>query len=111
VSQTPEKTPLYTAYKEPLTGGKPEKLFDVRDARVDRVSWADDETAVVAAFSTKNSVTVLYRWSAGAAALAPLTDFRSGLIFEFAASADARTIYFTQGSNNRDIIKITGLVK
>ena len=33
------------------------------------------------------------------------------LIFEFVTSPDAKNIYFTQGSNNRDIIKITGLVK
>ena len=110
VGQTPEKTTLSTVFKVPLAGGQPQKLFAVPDARIDRVTWVDDKTAIVAAFSTKTSVSNLWRWTGGNQ-LAPLTDFRSGFIFEFAPSPDAKMIYFTQGSNNRDIIKITGLVK
>jgi serine/threonine protein kinase/Tol biopolymer transport system component len=111
IGQTPEKMPLSTAYKVPLTGGESQRLFEVRDARVDRVTWADDKTAIVAAFSSKTNSSILSRWTAGAPGLVPLTDFKTGLIFEFAASQDGKMIYFTQGSNNRDIIKITGLVK
>lgn len=111
LGQTAEKAPLSTVYRIPLAGGTPQKLFEVPDARIDRVTWVDDRTAIVAAFSTRTSVSNLWRWTAGGPPLAPLTDFRSGFIFEFAASHDAKTIYFTQGSNNRDIIKITGLVK
>jgi eukaryotic-like serine/threonine-protein kinase len=100
-----------TVFKVPVTGGTPQKLFDVPDSRVDVVRWADDKTAVVAAFSLKSQVSNLWRWTAGSPKLAPLTDFRAGFVFEFAASQDSKMIYFTQGSNNRDIIKITGLVK
>ena len=110
VGQTAAKTTLSTVYKTALAGGTPQRLFEVPDARIDRVSWVDDKTAIVAAFSTKTNASNLWRW-AGGTQLAPLTDFRTGLIFEFAASQDAKKIYFTQGSNNRDIIKITGLVK
>ena len=108
-----EKTPAVPAavFKVATGGGVPLKLFDVPDARVDRVYWPDDKTAVVSAFSFKSVVHNLWRWSVGSAKPVPLTDFRSGLIFEAAASEDLKTMYFLQGSNNRDIIKITGLVK
>lgn len=111
LGQTAEKLPLSTAYKVPIAGGTPEKLFDVPEARVDRVNWAEERTAVVAAFSATTNVSNLWRFTMGAGRLTPLTDFRSGLIFELAASQDTQKIYFTQGSNNHDIIKITGLVK
>jgi serine/threonine protein kinase/Tol biopolymer transport system component len=111
LGQTAAKTQISTVYKTPLVGGTPQKLFEVPDARVDRVTWVDDKTAIVAALSTKTNASNLWRWTAGSTQLAPLTDFRTGFIFEFAGSQDAKKIYFTQGSNNRDIIKITGLVK
>ena len=108
-----DKTPAVpaTIYRIALNGGTPQTLFDMPDSRVDRVGWADDKTAVVAAFSLRSPVSNLWRWTVGAAKPVPLTDFRSGLLFEVAPSPDGKTIYFTQGSNNRDIIKITGLVK
>ncbi len=108
-----DKTPAVpaTVFKVPLSGGAPQKLFDMADSRLDRVSWVDEKTAVVAAFSLKNPVSNLWRWTVGSPKPVPLTDFRAGLIFEFAASQDGKMIYFTQGSNNRDIIKITGLIK
>jgi serine/threonine protein kinase/Tol biopolymer transport system component len=111
VGQTAEKTPLSTVYKTELSGGAPQKLFDMADTRIDRVIWVDDKTAIVAAFSTKTSTSNLWRWTVGSTKPVPLTAFPSGLIFEFAISPDGKMIYFTQGSNNRDIIKITGLVK
>lgn len=111
LGQTAAKTTLSTVYKTALAGGTARKLFEVPDARIDRVNWIDDKTAIVAAFSTKTNASNLWRWTAGSTQLSPLTDFRTGFIFEFAASQDGTTIYFIQGSNNRDIIKITGLVK
>lgn len=111
LGQTAAKTTLSTVYKTALVDGTPQKLFDVPEARVDRVTWVDDRTAIVAASSTKSNASNLWRWTAGGTQLSPLTDFRTGLIFEFAASQDAKKVYFIQGFNNRDIIKITGLVK
>jgi eukaryotic-like serine/threonine-protein kinase len=100
-----------TVFRIPVSGGTPQKLFDMPDSRIDVVRWTDDKTAIIAAFSLKNPVSNLWRWTAGSPKPVPLTDFRSGLLFEFAASQDGKMIYFTQGSNNRDIIKITGLIK
>lgn len=102
---------LATVFKVPVTGGDPQKLFDLPDARLDLIRWADDKTAVISAFSLKSPVHNLWRWTVGSAKPVPLTSFPSGLIFEFAISHDGKMIYFTQGANNRDIIKITGLVK
>jgi serine/threonine protein kinase len=97
-------------FRIPVSGGTRQKLFDMPDSRIDVVRWTDDKTAIVAAFSLKSPVSNLWRWTVGSPKPVPLTDFRSGLLFEFTASQDGKMIYFTQGSNNRDIIKITGLI-
>jgi hypothetical protein len=108
---TPGPVVPATVFKVPLAGGAPQKLFEMPESRPDLARWADDKTVVIAAFSLKNPVTNLWRGIVGTIKPVPLTDFRAGLIFEMASSEDGKTIYFTQGSNNRDIIKITGLVK
>ena len=91
-----------------LNGGSPVTLFEMADTRIDVQRWVDDKTLIIGAFAT-SSVSNLWRWTDGAPRAVPLTDFRAGLLFEFAASQDGKTIFFTQGSLNRDIIKITGL--
>jgi hypothetical protein len=98
-------------YTVPVAGGEPRMLFELPDARIDLVRWPDEKTAVMSAFSLETQVHNLWRWTAGSPKPVQLTTFPSGFIFEFVTSADGKTVYFTQGSNNRDIIKITGLIK
>jgi serine/threonine protein kinase/Tol biopolymer transport system component len=95
--------------KVALAGGAPEKLFDMPDSRIDAHRWIDDKTVIVAARSTTIPVSNLWRWSVGSPKAVPITDFPNGVLFELSPSQDGKTIYFTQGALNRDIIKITGL--
>ena len=53
----------------------------------------------------KNQVSNLWRWTVAAAKPEPLTDFRSGLVVEFSASQDGKTIHFTQGSLHKETSK------
>jgi serine/threonine protein kinase/Tol biopolymer transport system component len=93
----------------PIAGGTPEKLFDMPDSRIDAHRWIDDKTLVVAARSTTRPASNLWRWSVGSPKATPITNFPSGVLSEVSPSQDGRMIYFTAGSLNRDIIKITGL--
>src|SRR6266545_3806409 len=76
-----------TIFKVPLPGGAPQKLVEIPDSRVDVVRWAAEKTAIIAAFSLKNPVSNLWRWTAGSPKVVPLTNFPSGLIFEYARLA------------------------
>jgi serine/threonine protein kinase/Tol biopolymer transport system component len=95
--------------KVPLAGGTPEKLFDLAESRIDVHRWVDEKNLVLGVRSTTKPVSNLWRWTVGSAKPLQLTNFPTGALFELAPSQDGKLIYFTQGSNNRDIIKITGL--
>ena len=92
-----------------LNDGAPQKLFDMPDSRVDVARWVDDRTLIVAARSTVRPANNLWRWTVGDTKPVSITNFPTGVIYEVSPSPDGKTMYFTQGSLNRDIIKITGL--
>jgi eukaryotic-like serine/threonine-protein kinase len=92
-----------------LNDGAPEKLFEMPESRVDVARWVDDKTLIVAARSTTRPVNNLWRWTVGSPKPIAITNFPTGVIYEVSPSQDGRIMYFTQGSLNRDIIKITGL--
>jgi len=93
----------------PLDGGTPAKLFDMTDARIDVHRWVDAKTMLLRVFSPARSTSNLWRWTAGMPRPLPLTNFPSGLIFDFVPSPDGRTMYFTQGSFLRELVLIKGL--
>jgi len=66
---------------------------------------------IVAARSTIRPVSNLWRWTVGSSAPVQLTNFPSGVLSEMSPSQNGKMVYFVEKSLNRDIIKITGLVK
>jgi len=93
----------------PLAGGAPQKLLEMPESRIDVARWVDDKTLILAARSTTRPVNNLWRWTVGSPKPVAITNFPTGVIFEVSPSQDGKVMYFTQGSLNRDIIKITGL--
>ena len=91
----------------PFQGGQPAKSFEVMSgtpADVYRnVYWSRDGRALTYV-DTRKGVSNIWSQSLDGGALRPLTDFKSGLIFDFAWSPDGKRVALACGTQTSDVV-------
>jgi Tol biopolymer transport system component/DNA-binding winged helix-turn-helix (wHTH) protein len=123
VSQWPDVSPdgkliAYTFYDEqaqqprwrgavmPFAGGPPVKTFDLPPSANLRIRWTADASAV-AYIDTHNGISNIWSQPVDGGPPKQLTDFESGLIYNFDISRDGRLFAYARGSSTGDVILIT----
>jgi len=91
----------------PFQGGQPAKSFEVMSgtpADVYRnVYWSRDGRALTYV-DTRKGVSNIWSQSLEGGAPRPLTDFKAGLIFDFAWSPDGRRVALACGTQTSDVV-------
>jgi Tol biopolymer transport system component len=89
----------------PVEGGEPVKVAQLNGTRL---QWTPDSTSIVY-IDSKNGVSNLWSQPVKAGLPRRITNFTSGVIFDFANSSDGKQIILARGSVNSDVIMINNV--
>lgn len=89
----------------PVEGGEPVKVAQLNDTRL---QWTPDSKSIVY-IDSKNGVSNLWSQPVKAGLPRRITNFTSGVIFDFANSSDGKQIILARGSVNSDVIMINNV--
>jgi eukaryotic-like serine/threonine-protein kinase len=88
----------------PASGGSPLYVFD-RPSGAKKLHWSPDQKGVQFLLSRKGATNVWEQQLTGGAPR-QLTNFTSGLIFDFAWTRDGRNLLLAKGENSSDVVLI-----
>jgi Tol biopolymer transport system component/DNA-binding winged helix-turn-helix (wHTH) protein len=86
----------------PIEGGEPVKVAQLNDTRL---QWMPDSKSIVY-IDSKNGISNLWSQPVKGGLPRQITNFSSGLIFDFAISHDGKQLMLARGSVNSDVIMI-----
>jgi len=89
----------------PASGGSPLYVFD-RPSGAKKLHWSPDQKGVQYLLSRKGATNVWEQQLIGGAPR-QLTNFTSGLIFDFAWTRDGKTLLLAKGENSSDVVLIS----
>jgi len=101
-----ERDGIRTLMRWRIAGGEPTALLTPPEGRMGTFEWSGDGKRLLFYVRTGQTGN-LWTWSPGGKAR-PLTDFRTGDIFEFHWAADGNSAILNQGIVNRDIVLVRG---
>jgi Tol biopolymer transport system component len=91
----------------PIEGGSPVKIFDTFTYAVKTLRWMPDSRAVNF-IDTREGVSNIWSHSLEGEKAAPVTAFKSGLIWNFDWSGDGRRLALARGNLTKDVVLISG---
>lgn len=90
----------------PIEGGEPIRIFDTFSFAIKPLRWMPDSRAI-SFIDTRDGVSNIFKHALGAEKALPITDFNSGIIWNFDWSNDGKNLALSRGNITRDIVLIS----